>query len=141
MRRLICGVLIAASAISHPAGGAHAQQDAVQGRLRIAHAGVKMLGAGRALLTLTITNTGGKTDRLLRASTRVAEQVLIFDPVGNEGNGLLVPGSSELVISGGAPRIELSGLRTPLRPADTVNVLLVFQQAGKVVFNAVVAGE
>ncbi len=114
MRRLICGVLIAASAISHPAGGAHAQQDAVQGRLRIAHAGVKMLGA---------------------------EQVLIFDPVGNEGNGLLVPGSSELVISGGAPRIELSGLRTPLRPADTVNVLLVFQQAGKVVFNAVVAGE
>ena len=123
-------------------GGAHAQQETVRGRLKIMRASIKETSRGQTLLRVTIANAGGKADRLLRASTPVAERVWIFDPLGNEGNGLLIPGSSELVISaGGGPRIELSGLKRPLRSSDTVNVLLVFRQAGKVVIDVLVEAE
>jgi copper(I)-binding protein len=92
----------------------------------------------QAVLHVKITNTGVWGDRLLRISTRRAEKVSILDRQGKEGAGLWVPADSELVIGTGTPRIELIGLTKPLIANEALDLLFVFEQAGKMSVNVAV---
>ena len=57
-----------------------AAQETVQGYIKIVHPWVYETAGPQAVLHLTITNTGAKTDRLLRVATAVASKVTISDP-------------------------------------------------------------
>jgi hypothetical protein len=49
-----------------------------------------------------------------------------------------IPGRAEFVIGGDFPRIELIGLTEILRDHASFNLLLVFEQAGKISIHVVV---
>jgi copper(I)-binding protein len=100
--------------------------------IKVASPWVLETEGSRAVLHVTITNTAPKADRLVRASTLMAEKVAIWDQLGKQGRGLTIPGRAEFVLGVDVPRIELIGLSTILRPNSNFGLLLVFEQAGKV---------
>ena len=113
-------------------------QETVHKHIRIAKASIQETTHWRAALNVTIANTGDRADRLVRIATNLAKRVVISDQEGREGAGLTIPGSAEFVIGGGAPRIELIGLKRRLHARERVGLLLVFAQAGKVNVDVVV---
>jgi copper(I)-binding protein len=91
-----------------------------------------------ALLYVTIANSKGRADRLMRASTPIAAKVTIWNEEAKEGRGLRIPVGAEFVIGGDFPRIELIGLTESLRAHTSFKLLLVFEQAGKISVDVVV---
>ena len=103
--------------------------------IKIANPWVHETDATRAVLHVTIANVAARADRLVRASTPIAARVAIWDQLGNEKNGLTIPGRAEFVIGtivGYVPRIELIGLTAALRANSSFKLLLVFEHAGKI---------
>jgi copper(I)-binding protein len=124
-------VLIVASLF----GLSAAASETVWRNIRIANPWVHETSGKSALLHVTIANTEGRADRLLRASTPIAAKVAIWNQQGKEGGGIRIPGRAEFVIGGDFPRIELVGLTESLRAHASFNLLLVFEQAGKISFD------
>ena len=111
-----------------------ATPDIVFKHIKIANAWVHETNGSSAVLNVTIANTDGRADRLVRASTPIAAKVAIWNQLGQQGSGLSIPGRAEFVMreGGDVPRIELMGLTEELRAHATFNLLLVFEQAGKI---------
>jgi periplasmic copper chaperone A len=115
-----------------PAGSQATMQDTVHKHIRVAKAWVRETSEGRAALHVTIANTGDRADRLVRVATSIAKRVVISDQEGRNATELTIPGSAEFVFGSAEPRIELVGLKRTLRAQERFNLLLVFDQAGKV---------
>jgi len=105
--------------------------ETVRKNIKIMDPWVHETSASSTLLHVTIANIDRRADRLLRARASVAAKVAIRDQFGNEG-GFSIPGHAEFVIGDGFPRVELLGLTEKLRAQSSFNLLLVFEQAGKV---------
>jgi copper(I)-binding protein len=127
-----CVLFLLALLLPLPAGTQPAAQETVQKHIRIVKAWVRETSQWRTALHVTIANTGDRADRLVRVATSVAKRVVISDQEGREGAGLTIPGSAEFVIGNGEPRIELIGLKRRLQAHERFNLLLVFDQAGKI---------
>lgn len=113
----------------------------VHKNIKIERPWVHATNGSRAVLHITIANTHGKADRLVRVSTPVAAKVAIFDQVGAEGGGLQIPGRAEFVLGSDFPRIELNELTKTLQASTSFDLLLVFDQAGKVGISVLVEAE
>ncbi len=111
------------------------------GDLVIEHPWSRATGQSRpAVGYLKIRNTGKTADRLLGASTRIAEHVMLHSNVIENGvarmapaEGIEIPPGGEVVL---APKSEyhlmIMGLKQKLAEGDTFPVTLVFEHAGKV---------
>ena len=115
-----------------------AAPETVRNNIKIANPRVQETNGPRAVLHVTIANIEGRADRLVRASTPVAESVAIWDQLGKQGSGLRIPGRAEFVIGSDLPRIELIGLTKTLRADASFHLLLVFEQAGKIIVDVLV---
>lgn len=115
-----------------PAGSQAPTQETIHKHIRVAKAWVLETNEGRTALHVTIANTGDRADRLVRVATRIAKRVVISDQEGREAGELTIPGSAEFIIGNGQPRIELVGLKRRLQAQERFNLLLVFNQAGKI---------
>lgn len=75
-------------------------------------------------------------DRLLRASTRYAEQVELRSGDDREAPAAaaiaVVPGAQPAFMPGGRPHLLLKGLKMPLQWGRSYSMTLVFERAGPV---------
>jgi copper(I)-binding protein len=124
--------LLALLLLPLPAGSQATTRETIHKHIRIAKAWVRETDEWRTALHVTIANTGDRADRLVRVATSIAKRVVISDQEGREADGLSIPGSAELVIGSGQPRIELVGLKRRLQAQERFILLLVFDQAGKI---------
>jgi len=83
-------------------------------------------------LHVKIKNTGKVTERLLRASTLLADTALIVDAEGRDLKDLAIPGLGEITLLPGSVHIVLSGLKKALLPYDSFLLTLEFEKAGVV---------
>jgi copper(I)-binding protein len=105
-------------------------------------------GAETASSYLTIENKGATADRLVGASTDVAEKVQI-EQISMVGGGMrlnpvdgglgIAPGE-KLVLAPGGHRLGLLKLKSPLKKGTKVPMTLEFEKAGKVVVSFDVLG-
>jgi copper(I)-binding protein len=98
-------------------------------------------GAETASSYLTIENKAATADRLVRASTDVAEKVQIeqISMVGGGtrvnpvDGGLAISPGEKLVLAPGGYRLGLQKLKSPLKKGTKVPMTLEFEKAGPVV--------
>lgn len=111
------------------------------GDLEIEHPWSRATGQTRpAVGYLKIRNNGTTADRLLGASTRIAEHVMLHANVIENGvakmspaEGLEIPPGGEVVLAPkGDYHLMIMGLKQPLAEGDTFPVTLIFEHAGKV---------
>ncbi len=111
------------------------------GDLVIEHPWSRATGQSRpAVGYLRIRNTGQAPDRLLGASTRIAEHVMLHGNVIENGVARMSPAEALEIPAGGevvlAPKsayhLMIMGLKQPLAEGDTFPVTLIFEHAGKV---------
>lgn len=89
---------------------------------------------------MTLTNTGTQDDRLVSASSDVAQTVEIHEVAMVDGqmqmkplaDGLAIPAGQTVNLEPGGYHIMLIGLHQSLNDGDTFNVTLVFEHAGEV---------
>jgi copper(I)-binding protein len=105
-------------------------------------------GATTGAVYLTIANTGGTADTLVRASTSVAGSVVIHRTSVAEDRatmeampgGLAAGHDSETVLAPGGAHLMLVDLVAPLVEGTIVPVTLDFVAAGRIVVEAIVLG-
>lgn len=111
------------------------------GDLEIEHPWSRATGQSRpAVGYLTIRNNGTTSDRLLGASSRIAEHLMLHANVIENGvakmtpaEGIEIPPGTELILAPkGDYHLMLMGLKQPLAEGDTFPVTLIFEHAGKV---------
>ena len=83
-------------------------------------------------VSMRVKNVGRLSDRLLRAQTPVAEEVIIQNEQGQPIASTTIRARSELSLTAKGDHILLRGLRQPLRAYDTFRLTLVFEKAGSV---------
>lgn len=119
----------------------HAQtQPSTQNSIAVDHPWARATprGAKTGAVYLTLLNKGGAPDRLLSATTPIAEKVQ-FHSVSEE-NGIsrmremksveVAPGA-KVTFSPGGMHIMVVGLKQPLREGDNFRMTLIFERAGK----------
>ena len=97
-------------------------------------------GASTGAVYLTITNKSHDADRLLGASSDVAEKLQIHEMKVVNGTmemrevsgGLPVPPSGSVELKPGGYHVMLMGLKKPLKVGETIPLTLDFEKAGKV---------
>jgi copper(I)-binding protein len=97
-------------------------------------------GANVAAAYLTITNTGGATDRLLSGSTNVASRFEVHTMVIEDGvakmrpveGGLEIKSHETVELKPGSYHVMLMGLTQQLQQGQRMTGTLVFERAGKV---------
>jgi periplasmic copper chaperone A len=97
-------------------------------------------GASTGAVYLTITNKSHDTDRLLGASSDVADKSQIHEMKVVNGTmkmrevsgGLPVPAGGSVVLKPGGYHVMLIGLKQPLKAGETIPLTLDFEKAGKV---------
>ena len=111
------------------------------GDLEIEHPWSRATGQTRpAVGYLKIRNNGQQADRLLGATTRIADHVMLHANVIENGvakmtpaEGLEIPPGGEVVLAPkGEYHLMIMGLKQPLAEGDTFPVTLIFEHAGKV---------
>lgn len=111
------------------------------GDLEIEHPWSRATGQTRpAVGYLNIRNNGTTADRLMGATTRIAEHVMLHANVIENGvakmspaEGLEIPPGGEVVLAPkGDYHLMIMGLKQPLAEGDTFPVTLIFEHAGKV---------
>ena len=89
---------------------------------------------------MTVINTTGPEDRLLRASSPVAKEVQIHNTTMDEGvmrmrpmaDGVAIPAGGRVEFKPRALHLMFMGLQAPIAAGTTVPVTLEFERAGKV---------
>jgi copper(I)-binding protein len=89
---------------------------------------------------MTVINTTGTEDRLLRASSPVAKEVQIHNTTMDEGvmrmrpmaDGVAIPAGGRVEFKPRALHLMFMGLQAPIAAGTTVPVTLEFERAGKV---------
>lgn len=104
-------------------------------------------GAKTGAVYLTVVNNGSSTDRLLSATTPVADKVQFHS--ASEENGIShmremravdVAARTEVPFRPGGMHIMLVGLKQPLKQGETFSMTLTFEKAGKRELSVPVAG-
>ena len=87
---------------------------------------------------MKLKNGGQTPERLLSATTPLADKVELIEPkaqgsddVADGDSGLSVPAGGELVLSSNGPRLLLSGFKKRLNAHDSFTLTLVFEKAGR----------
>jgi periplasmic copper chaperone A len=96
--------------------------------------------ASTGAVYLTITNKSHDTDRLLGASSDVADKLQIHEMKVVNGTmemrevsgGLPVPAGGSVVLKPGSYHVMLIGLKKPLKAGETIPLTLDSEKAGKV---------
>ena len=89
---------------------------------------------------MTITNNGSAPDRLVTATTTVADHVEIHEmAMANDvmtmrklDNGVAVPPGKTVAFAPGSYHLMLVGLKAPLKEGDRVKATLNFEKAGPI---------
>lgn len=89
---------------------------------------------------MTVVNTTGVEDRLLRASSPVAKEVQIHNTTMDEGvmrmrpmaDGVAIPAGGRVEFKPRALHLMFMGLQAPIAAGTTVPVTLEFERTGKV---------
>jgi len=110
------------------------------GDLEIEHPWSRATGQSRpAVVYLKIRNHGPTADRLLGATTRIADHVMLHQNVIENGvakmmpvEGIEIPPGGEMVLAPKGYHLMIMGLKQPLAEGDTFPVTLIFEHAGKV---------
>jgi copper(I)-binding protein len=96
------------------------------------------MAAGNGAMYVTISNHGSEADALLSASTDVATTVKLHETVEQGGKMVMrplpkfaVPAGGKLEMKAGSYHIMLLGLKQDLKPGETVNVAVNFEEAGQ----------
>ena len=97
-------------------------------------------GATTGAVYLTITNKSQEMDRMLSASSDVADKLQIHEMKVVNGtmemrevpSGLPVPAKGSVVLKPGGFHVMLIGLKKPLKAGETIPLTLDFEKAGKV---------
>lgn len=143
MYKLICASLFALSVV----GQAHAQTSGANS-IVVEHAWARATPAGAktGAVYMTLINNGAIPDRLLGATTPVADQVQ-FHKVSEENGVSSMRELRTMDIASGATvtfkpsdmHVMLVGLKQPLKEGQTISLTLDFEKAGKVSMTASVA--
>jgi periplasmic copper chaperone A len=96
-------------------------------------------GASTGAVYLTIANESHDADRLLGASSDVADKLQIHEMKVVNGvmemreviGGLSVPAKGSVVLKPGSYHVMLIGLKKPLKDGETIPFTLDFEKAGK----------
>jgi periplasmic copper chaperone A len=140
MRKIVAGLLwLAASLMMQPhAAIAHGCK---VGALEIEHPWARALPAvsKNGAVYLEIQNTGDEPDRLVRASSPIAETAEVHATENDSGilrmheqQGLLIAPNDSLIFQPGGLHIMLNGLRAPLNAGETFPLTLQFENVGSV---------
>ncbi|HEU4323998.1 MAG TPA: copper chaperone PCu(A)C [Roseiflexaceae bacterium] len=94
-------------------------------------------GVGAAYMT--IRNSGGSVDRLLRVEGDVADD-LELHTMANDGGvmrmrpveNIEIPAGGEAALKPGGLHVMMIGMKRSLKPGDSVSLKLTFEQAGTV---------
>jgi copper(I)-binding protein len=89
---------------------------------------------------MTITNNGSAPDKLLSATTSVADRVEIHEMAMSNNvmtmrkldGGVAVPPGKTVAFAPGSYHLMLVGLKAPLKEGDRVKATLTFEKAGAV---------
>ncbi len=88
---------------------------------------------------MTLHNMGGEEDRLVAASSPIADHVEIHNSTMKEGvmkmmktDDLLVPSGETVMLKPGGYHVMLMGLKKPLAMGTEFPVILKFAQAGEI---------
>jgi copper(I)-binding protein len=135
-----CGSARAASSPAAPAKAAPANAAPVAGPIRVVDARCPLpASADVGVVYFTVENNGGTADRLVSATTVVAQQAAVHREVRKglvitmEPSGpVTVPAHGSLVLSVGGTHLMLVGLARPFRVGDHFGLTLHFQHAGDV---------
>jgi copper(I)-binding protein len=88
----------------------------------------------------TVYNTTGQDDRLISIATGAGATAVLHKVVGGVmteiSGGLVIPAHGSVVLSTGTGHVMIGGLFGPLRPGQTVNLDLTFQNAGQITVTA-----
>jgi copper(I)-binding protein len=114
------------------AAGSAAAHETKHKSLTVIHPWVHETETPEATLHIRIKNTGRAAERLLRATSPLADKIVVLDPQGKESKGLVISGRGELSMKAGGPQIVLTGIRKALRAYDYFDLTLVFEKAGEV---------
>lgn len=132
------GVALPLSATLAPSAVAHEYK---AGAVRIDHPWARPTQPGQkngAAYLKSVTNGGKEADRLLRASTPVADRVELHT-MSMEGNvmrmrevaDIPVPAGQTIKLEPGGLHLMLMGLKQPLKLGDTFPVTLEFERGGR----------
>jgi len=99
-----------------------------------------------ASVYLTIENTGQRPDQLIAAHTPAAEEIELRSHRTGEVVGrarrvvsVALPAGGKVELRPGAEHIALIDVKQPLKPGDSLAVLLMFEKAGVVTITVPVA--
>lgn len=87
---------------------------------------------------MTIRNAGGRSDKLLRATTSMAAKAELREAgsapeaEGNVVSGVAIGGHGEVNLKRAGTYILLTGMKKQLSPYDSFFMTLAFERAGKV---------
>jgi copper(I)-binding protein len=140
MTRLFAILLLLAAALLSPSmASAHSHK---KGELEIVHPWTRATADKSdttVLVSMTIKNRSGATERLLRASTPLAAGVAIRQPGNPNALAAVVIGSGKDVdLKRDGPHLELTGFKKRLDAYESFAMTLVFEKAGSVVVEVMV---
>lgn len=98
---------------------------------------------------LRIENSGPAADKLLSASSEVAEMVQIHETTLENGtmsmrelpDGLEIPAGGETILKPGGYHLMLMGLNRELKAGEAIRVTLVFENAGEITLSVPVSDQ
>lgn len=108
------------------------------GEISVSQARVPVPAGANGAAYMTLTNRTGGDDRLVGASTDIAETVELHQTTTSDGatsmqhlDGVQIPSGGETVLEPGGLHLMLIGVTDPLAEGDTVDITLTFDNAGE----------
>jgi copper(I)-binding protein len=118
--------------------GTQAQSDS---KIAVADAWSRATPAGSktAVVYMTLVNSGAGADRLVGATTPVADKVVLHSNANDNGvmrmrelPAIDVAPGAKIVLKPGGTHAMLEGLKQPLKEGQTLPLTLEFEHAGKI---------
>ncbi|MGB9153466.1 MAG: copper chaperone PCu(A)C [Alphaproteobacteria bacterium] len=136
MKKLLALVMCAAVMLIGGSAWAHSYQ---QGDIRIGHIWTRAtpLGATTAAIYVPFLNTGKERDRLISASTSLADKVEIHEEVKDGGmmkmqklDAITLEPNVPVSLRPGGIHLMVFGLKQPLKEGEMLPLTLQFEKAG-----------
>ncbi len=111
---------------------------ASSGEITVTNARVPVPAGANGAAYMTLANSGDGADRLIGASTNVAEAAELHQSSMEDGSmamqqvdGVEIPGGGEAILEPGGYHVMLTGVTSDLAEGDTVDLTLTFDNAGE----------